>query len=290
MLTTNGKNHIRRYLAEYVPSIAGAMAFGVGSRAAIGGDFALHFEALRSPINSRVFDFANNKLIYKATVPAEFSGVVTELGLFSLYEDPKAGVGVSRLLTDIQEGEGWVNSGTAVSSTFFVDLDTDLNRSFPRFGTSGLRQTPAASGTANDSLTDIMLDMTSYSGADFITVALNVGNANTSTIAVRFMTDASNYYSFSVAAGGAGYKVFEFAKGGATVTGSPDWASIREIRLSTTSGGGGASDVTWDAIGLVDTDTVNLDYVLVARKVLDTPIVVAANQSQEVEFTVDVTL
>jgi hypothetical protein len=104
------------------------------------------------------------------------------------------------------------------------------------------------------------------------------------------MTDTSNYYSFNVAAGGAGYKVFEFAKSGATVTGSPDWASISEIRLATNSSGSGASDVTWDAIGLVDTDTANLDYVLVARKVLDTPIVVAANQSQEIEFTVDVTL
>lgn len=266
------------------------MVFGVGTRTAVGGDAALQFETLRSEINSIVYDFAANQLIYKATLPAEFSGVINEIGLYSAFEDSQAGASGSRLLSDINEGEGWVNTGTTTLSTFLVDLDTDLNRTFPRLGTSGLRQQPAASGTANDSLTNLVLDLSAYSSADFIVAALNVGNANTSSVTVRFMTDASNYYSFNVASGGAGYKVFEFLKGGATVTGSPDWAAITEIRLSTNSSGGGASDVVWDGLSLIDNDTANLDYLLVARKVLPSPKVVAANQSQEIEFALDVSV
>lgn len=290
MLTVAGKNHIRRYLAQYVPAIAGAMAFGVGSRAAAGGDFALQFETHRAEINSIVYDFATNKLIYKATLPADFSGVINEIGLYTLYEDSKAGSAGSKVLTDINEGEGWVQTGTSTASAFYVDADPDLNRTFPRLGISGLRQTPATSGTRNDSLTNLVLDLSPYSGSDFITVAANIVNNNTASMTVRFQTDNSNYYYFNLPSVTAGYKVVEFLKSGASVTGTPDWSNITEIQLITVSNGSGASDVLWDGIGLVDTDTANLDYTLVARKVLASPKVIAANQSQEIEFTLDVTL
>lgn len=281
MLTINGKNHIRRYLAQYVPNIAAAMAFGIGTRTAVGGDFALQFETLRAEINSIVYDFANNKLIYKATIPADFGGTINEVGLYTLFEDPKANGAGTKVLTNINDGEGWTLSASTTPSTFTT--------TGALIGTNGLSQAPIASANRLDSLSNISLDLSGYSGADFISVAVNIGNGNTSAAAVRFKTDASNYYSFALPSVTAGYKIVDFLKSAASVTGSPDWSNITTIEFSTTSGAG-TSAVTWDGIALLDTDTANLDYTLVARKVLVSPIVVPSGQSQEVEFSVDVSL
>jgi len=282
MITTEGIRHVKRYLAQYVPAIATAMAFGVGTRAENGADFGLQFEIARSPIKYTGYDFANNQIVYKASVPVDLVGTIKEVGIYSIYSNNLAGSNGSKTLSDINTGELWVQSGTTTVSAFTA--------TGALIGTEGLSQTPAASATRSDSLTGLTLDLSGYSNADFITVAANVGNSNTSTLKIRFMTDASNYYEFTMPSVTSGYKIADFLKSAATVTGTPSWSTITEIQLRTTSTAGGASAITWDGIMVQDTDTINLDYVLVGRKVLTTPITKIGNQTQDVEFRLDVTV
>jgi hypothetical protein len=180
------------------------------------------------------------------------------------------------------QGEGWVQSGTTTPSAY--------SSTGSRIGPDGLSQTPALSATRQDSLTNIVLDLSGYSAADFIVVAANIGNSNTSSAKIRFKTDNSNYFTFTMPSVTSGYKIAEFLKSASVATGTPDWSAITEVQVETISTGGGASAVTWDGISLVDTDTANLDYTLVARKVLASPVTVVANQTQEIEFTLDVSV
>lgn len=283
MLTTEGKNQIRRYLAGYVPNIASTMAFGIGTRAEALGDIALQLETTRSQVAFISYDFASNKLVWKAPIQDTYAGKVYEVGLYTIDINPDAGDFGSRLITPFDSAdEDWIDVGSG--------LDASFNSTNTRVGTDSLRHTPALSTTATASLANIAMDFSGFSGADGFTFAYNVGNANTSQISFRFLTDASNYYRFDMGAQTAGYKVVETTKSAALVTGTPNWSTITEIRVLTTSAGTGASQVDYDAIRIEDKDTTNLDYILVARKVLVTPFTKVDGQPLDCEFSLDVAL
>lgn len=286
MITTEGKNHIRRYLAQYTPSIAQSVAFGIGATAESLADTSLALEVVRSPINLITYDFATNKLVYKASIPDDYVGKVYEVGLYSLDVDPAAGGFGSRIITTFDSvTESWVDPTDGTTPAAYTAVAT-------RVGANSLSLTPLTSATMTETLRSLTLDLSGNSASDSIIVALNVGNANTDSVTIKFMTDAANYYSYTLGTtvSTAGYKVASFAKGSAVVTGTPDWGNITEIQVSATSAGTGASDIEMDAIRVEDRDTGNLDYVLVARKVLASPVTKVDGQALDLEFTLDITL
>lgn len=284
MITTEGKRHIKRYLAGYTPAIATAVALGVGTRAEDGSDIALQFEAARADITLVQYDFSTDELVFKGPIPDDYVGDIYEVGLYSLYRDPATGeVGATNVAIFDDTKEVWVDNGTSALETY--------STTGSRIGTTSLSHTPAASATKTSSLRDLSFDFSGYGSADYVVVALNVNNTNTASIKVRFLTDASNYYEFTTTSvTTSGYKVFEFIKSTATVTGAPTWSSITEIQVVTTSAGGGASAVTWDGIRFQDANPSNLDYILVARDVLASSKTKVAGQPQDFEFRLEVTV
>jgi len=137
-------------------------------------------------------------------------------------------------------------------------------------------------------MTALNLDLSGYSAADKFTVALNAGNTNTSAVKLLFLTDASNYYTVTMGAPVSGYQVMSVAKSTAVATGTPNWGNITEMRVSTTSGAGGASQIDYDGVRVEDTDTLNADYVLVSRELLASPYVKVDGMTQEIEFSLDI--
>lgn len=286
MLTNEGKNHIRRYLAQYVNAIAQSVAFGIGSAAEAGTDTALHLEVVRSPVNLVSYDFANNKLVYKASIPEDYIGKIYEVGLYSLDQDPASGSYGSRLVTTFDSGtEVWVDPADGTTAPAF-------SATANRVGADAMLHDPAASATMTDTLRNLSLDFSGNSAADTFKFALNVANANTNQVIYRFMTDTANYYSFTINATvqTAGYKIVELTKGSATVTGTPDWSNITEVQVITNSKSSGASSVEHDAIRIEDKDSASLDYILVARKVLPAPVTSSDGLAQDIEFSLDITL
>ena len=132
------------------------------------------------------------------------------------------------------------------------------------------------------------MDLSGYSAADAFVLAFNVGTATTSSVRALFLTDTSNYYTVNFGTPTSGYKIVSVAKGDAVATGTPDWGNITEIRVSTISTAGGASQIDYDGLRIEDTDTVNSDYVLVSRELLTTPFVKQIGMTQEIEFALDV--
>lgn len=275
-ITTDGKRHIKRYLAGFVPTIARSIAFGLGGKAEAIGDTKLQFEVGRSDIILTSYDFVNDKLIFKASVPENIGGKIYEVALFSMDVGMRGG----ELLVTFDSDEGWSDVGTGTGGTFTTTS--------ARLGTNSLSHTPALSSSKSDRINELFLDLSGYSGADILIFAYNVDNANTTSIVFRFSTDATNYYEFTLGAQTVGYKVVELAKSSATVTGAPSWSNISEIRVTTTSGAGGASAVQYDGIRIDSADTTNTDYVMVSREQLATAFTKDAGRTQEVEFTLSV--
>lgn len=283
MITDDGKIHIKRYLAGFTPSIAQSISFGIGNSVEATTDTKLQFEVAKDDVRLTSYDFVNDKLIFKANVPDEFDGIIYEAALYSMSTDSLAGESASKLISTFDsDTEVWVDATTGVTGTYFGATS--------RIGGDSLRHTPAASGTKTDKMENIFLNLSGHSGADKFVFAFNVGNAFTSSIQFKFLTDVSNFYTITFGAQTAGYKILEAAKSTATVTGTPSWENITEIRVTTNSTAGGAAAVDYDGLRIDDQDTVNPEYVLVAREVLSTPFVKQIGMTQEIEFSLDVSI
>ena len=283
MITTAGKTHIKRFLAGYASAIGQSIAFGIGGASEALSDYALQLEVASSPINMTYYDFANNRLVFKASVPEDYVGKIYEIGVYSTATNPVTADYASRLISTFDSAtENWIDTTTSAYAPF--------STANTRVGDDSLNLTPGASATSTYALQNISLDLSGYSAADIFVFAYNVGNANTSTLRIRFMTDSSNYFDFNLGSQTAGYKFTQRTVGSATVTGAPTWSNITQIQVTAISGAGGASAIDFDAIRILDIDSPQTDYVLVARKVLATPVTSVAGMPQDIEFTLDVSI
>lgn len=277
MITASGRTFIKRYLAGQSGTLVGAIGVGIGNAAPTTADTRLQFEFARIPVAVTDYDFATDQLIFKGTLAEEVEGVIYEVGLWTAETNSASGNQESRLITTFDsETEEW-------------DIET-FDTANTRIGVDSLKHTPAASGTSASILTGITLDLSDFTSLDTIVMAFNVGNANTASSKVRFRTDASNYYEFTVSAPTSGYKFVSFQKGTATVVGSPDWSNINEIEVRTTATAGGAASVQYDGLRVEDVDSIAPEYGLIARSVLATPITKAEGVVRDVEYALPVNI
>lgn len=277
MITTDGKRHIKNYMGGIVPSIGGAIAYGLGSAAALATDETLQFEFGRGKVTLTSYDFIDDVIVFKATLPPEISGKIYEVGLFSQEINANAAEYGSRVVTSFDQGEEAWNGVHTWNSTN------------ARIGNEALRLAPAASGTAAAENPTVMLDFGGNSDADQFRVAFYNGNTNAASISILFLNDSANYYTYTISNPAAGYSVVAVNKGSFTAVGAPWWSEINSIRVAVVAKSSGAAAVDLDGIRIEDTDTVNTDYVLVARNVI-TPHLKEANKTDEIEIRLPVNI
>lgn len=275
MITNDGKLRIRRWLPGGGSNIASTIVVGVGSTAEAAGDTRLVFEVARVPVDIISYDNVNNLLIFKGALDAAMVGKIYEIGLYTQPVNTVAGGYGSRLLTSFDQAtETWTNATWDTTNV--------------RIGTDSLKQAPTASTTVT-SVLNTSLDLSGYSGADLFLLAYNVENANVSSIALRFKTDSSNYYTFTISNPSSGYAVSSFAKSTATVTGTPNWSNITSVEVATTAKAAGTAPVEFDGLRVEDIDSINPEYVMVAREVPASPITKVSGLVHEIEYGVPVT-
>lgn len=281
MITTRGKEHIKRYFAEYEPTIASTIAFGISDNAAALGDLRMGFEAGRTDILVKSYDFVNDKLVLKAAIPEFFQGTIYELGVFAnVLPDNTESTRVLAQFDSVEEN--WINTATTLAMPF---VSTGV-----RLGTDGVSMTPATSATMTASWPEISMDLSDFTGQDEFAFYLNVTNTNTTSVAVQFLTDTSNYYSFTwtTPVQTSGYKKLTATKATMTATGTPTWSNITEIRVVVVSKATGASAVVLDGIRINDVDALNPSSILVARSVLSVPFTKTSGKVQEIEYNLDI--
>lgn len=265
MITTQGKSVIFRYLAGNLPRIAESIAVGIGNSAESVNSTTLDFETNRIPVTLVSADIVNDKIIFKGTIPQEYVGTIYEVALW--YGNP---------------------AQTAGGSTVIVDFDSDTeewstptwNTALARIGTDALQ----VAGGASSTLTDIFLDLSVFSDADYMSLAYNA-DAAINNVVLRFSTDVSNYYEYSFAAA-TGYEIKKMGKAAFTATGTPDWANITSITVSAT----GTGNAVFDGIRAEDADTISTDYALVARSVLVSPKVKTSDTEMDIEYALEINI
>lgn len=277
MITTNGKLQIKRYMAHQVPDIAKSISVGIGAISESVAHTALQFEIGRADIKLISYDYVNNKLVFKASIPQELSGKIYEIGLWSQAMSTAAGEYHSRLLTTFDSASEVWSAGTYQTANARVGIDS-------------LRFTPSASATVSAILNDVFIDFSGNSGADTFNVAYYNSNANVANFKIRFKNDASNYYTITVTSPATGYQISTVAKSAATVTGTPSWATIAAIEVEVVAGAGGSASIDFDGVRVEDTDTLDPSYVMVARELLVSPVTKVAGRVQDIEFSIPVTV
>lgn len=279
MLTNEGKQHIRRYLAGYVPNIAQSIAYGIGSSAESATDTSLQLEAGRIQIVTTGYDFVTDNIIYKATFPSDLTVDIYEVGLYSRFVDDAAfGSYPSKNISTFDSAtESWLTAGSP----------SDFSNTNTRIGADSLFHQLLASGTETSSLGDISLDLSGYANSDIFRLATSSTGANFS-VAIRFKTDSSNYYTATFSGIGSGYVISEILKSSLVPTGSPDLKSINQIDVITTAGAA-AADVEIDVLRVINKN-VNFDNVLISREVLAVPVLKEEGISQDIEFSLKVNL
>lgn len=283
MITDEGVIHIKRYVAGWVPAIGLSMAFGAGEKPASVTDKELQFEVGRANIELTTYDFVQDKLVFKASLPEDFDATIHEVGLFSLESNYSSGDFGSRIISSFDsDTEAWMQgSDEATYSTANT-----------RVGVDSVLVAPAASGSVTVVQSDTYHDLSGYSAADEFSFAFFCGNTNTSSIRYRFKTDATNYYDVTVptASISAGFNVVRISKGAATVTGVPNWGDISSVEVTVNSKASGVSEVHLEGIRIEDMDTISPDYVMVARVVLSNSFEKVSGRIQEIEFPLGVTV
>lgn len=83
MITNLGKTVIVNYFGGQVAHIGDVIALGTGTTAASLTDTSLATEVTLVPVSSIAADTANNRIIFKATIPAASMTTISEVGLYS---------------------------------------------------------------------------------------------------------------------------------------------------------------------------------------------------------------
>lgn len=290
LITTEGKRTIASYMAGLVPTWAGALAVGSGTTLSDVADDSLVMEFDRQEVNAMAVLFGGgaggtHRIIAKATIPSQVSGSIRELGLYSVSADV-SGAASAQLLTGMFDDDWQVYSGGS-----WIDIATTPDTTYSRIGVDAVKlETNAA--TTNYRLNTDGLDLSMYTPSDLFTIAAYYTTGTVTSVAIRFYTDDSNYYSYSPSVstivGGAAntYTISQYAKSLFTATGTPSWSSISSIGINV--GSAGAAAIAIDGIRVDDADRSDTDVVLVSRSVLGVPKIKSAGSEMDIEYYLDV--
>lgn len=271
MLTNAGKENILKYMAGYINQLADTISIGIGSTPESPDDKDLVFETDSQAIQQVGLDLANNKIIYKVSLPQEIAGSIKELGLWANRQQSLDGSRQNMFLTRADEVNEIWTVGDWVEG---------------RIGTKALSIPAAASSTAVTQLSGFSRDLSRYNILDEVSIAWEaIGNIT--GVNLRLGIDDDNYFSYSLSNTGAGYKINKIKINQFTKTGTLDWSNLKALSLRVTAGTGGGQ-IKLEGIRI---NTMSLDgAVLISRRVLDQEIVKEANAPKDIEYHLDVAI
>jgi hypothetical protein len=283
LLTTEGKRLIVSSLAGIAPEWAGCMAIGSGSTSATVTDKKLSFEYDRQEVLTKAVKYTDttNTIIVKTTLPAQISGTITEMGLFSLAAASNSS-SPSQVLVGLFGDDSWeYYSGSA-----WVEATDGVEDLYSRVGASA--QIVATNSTDRYRANLGSLDLTMYGANDKISFAAYKTSGTCSGLTIKFITTDANYYSYDVptinnfwGATDNTYTVLSVSKGSFVATGTPSWASIIAVEFEID---GTTFEGAIDGIRIDDTDETDPNYALVSRSVLIAPVIKRSGTEMDIEY------
>ena len=284
VVTKYGKRFLTSFLAGRDSFSSKSMAFGIDNTAAADTDTRMGFEFYRTPIlfGSTDIQTANDittyAVVYKATIPQDVAGYITEVGIYPEFKQSLSSYD-SKFLGDFDNQLDWTNTpliteeGARVGQ-YLLNMSSD--------GTSAKEYKSSVQP----------IDLSGYSINDTIRLAYLKNDANLSSITIKFYSSSLDYYSVTITpASGTGYKLSSditldslFSNAS---TSNVDASNITQIGIVITPTSGQSTSVGLDALRINDEDTFNPDFGLISRSILSTPLVKLAGRQVDVEYRLD---
>jgi len=275
VITVAGKESILSAVAGNSAGFATSIVAGIGDVTATVNDTSLEFLVGGNDITTVMVDPINEKIFFKATLPAQDNYEVHELGCFSInYTGAQNSInGGSIILITFGESTTWFD--TEGTSTF----EGSNNR-------IGLKSIEYSGFTTVEGYADLVQDL-SHLG-DSTTFDLAYYSEGVSDLELRFNTDEDNYYSTNSWTVDDGYNIDKIAVGSFTATGVPDWAFIRTVSIVAN---GTDATLSLDALRYtIPSATEASDSTLLSRVVLTEPQQKLAGVSMDLEYVLELDL
>ena len=274
MITLYGKRFLTSSLAGTVFSETRDLAFGIANNSdyeVSENNTRLGFEFYRTPVilGSAEIDSTTGQydVIYKATIPQDVSGIITEIGLFPGTRKSNNNYD-SKFLSDFGDPLEWYDSNGNNAPL--------LSSPYPRIGNSiaemGFFGYDSQNQTFEYKTNTGTLDISGYSANDTLTLAYRTIHSNFESVDIRFYTNDTNYfYGTFTPSAGLGDKLTSISM--ATVFnntyGSPTASSIAKIGLVIKRSSPSLSATIFlDGIRINDEDTFDPYFGLISRSIL----------------------
>jgi hypothetical protein len=285
LITTYGKKFITSLLAGISYTNGKDMAFGIDSTAAQNSDTRLGFEFYRIPVTLGSIDINTETpsytTIYKTTIPADVSGVISEIGL---YPGTRGSINNfdSRFISDFEINTDWA-SGFETAS-FAENATPTIGENLLEFKFEGA---DVVNLTSEYYYNIGNFNLSGYSPKDSLSLAFQVPDANITSLKIKFYSDANNYYYG---------EIFDLEQGEyisniilsdilSGIEGSPLGSAISVIGIELTrSSASLPASVYMDGLRINDEDTFDPNFGLISRSVLAEPINKIAGRSLDVEY------
>lgn len=256
IITTTGKETIKRFLAGNIVDWCGGMGIGAMNTTAVVGDTALGFEIDREPTTFRSFN--NGKIIVKASFPNSLDAIIREVGIFPIASTTSDNQFQDVVLSDFSGESGSVTTNSSV-------------------GTGNIA---LSSGTTSFTKTGLNIDISGYSSVDRIQMLAYNSDANAKTLTVG-LSDGTTTYTLTLPslAASTGYQVVSVALG------TPTISKVTQFTVTVTSV---SKSVELDCLKFLNTDQTNYISGVVSRSIPSTAITKKSGQDLEVEYTLDV--
>lgn len=267
MITTDGMAGMLDYLCHRTDGFVEYIGLGLINTAAALTDIDLYHETTRKIVEVSEPHPSDSSILYHITLsPSEAVGVFEEIGAFS---------------DDKTENDRLISNFDLVQDAWSVGVtDTVLYKE----GENALKVT--ANGTATTTLTRD-LDLSTLSSNDTINLLIYpVTIANLTSITLRFLTDASNYWTTTWAGNtftASQWNLKSVYSDEFTATGTPDWENLTSVSIICITTASIA--ITFDSLRA---QAVN-DTTLFSRTVISPPLTKTSKQELLVVYKLAIT-
>jgi hypothetical protein len=239
------------------------------------------FSIGQSPVEVSTLDRTDNvdALVFKTTINDPLKYTIYEVGLYPESIQDQIVQFSDLLLFNGESDDGWTEGSTELSSKVsgsrMISADIpDGNGGTYRIGNEAVFI--AAGSTVFSTI--FSKNFTDFSDKDLLKLAVDP-TGTSGNLRIRFETDDSNFYykDFTISSGG--YQILSCAKNQIVATGTPSWENINKISIIMTN-----TDLVLDGIKFDDTDNIDVNYGLVSRTALGTPIQKSAGEPITIEY------
>jgi hypothetical protein len=204
-------------------------------------------------------------VIYKATIPQDVSGVISEIGL---YPGSRKSINNfdSNFISSFDNNLSWTDG--QYNPQVFYKTESFI----PKIGDNMIAISATTSTAKEYTNSNATYDISGYSVNDSLAIAYKKADANLSKIRIKFYSsDASYCWIDFTPSSGTGDKIQSLTLNNlfANLTETPpDLTSIIKIGVEATASSGGDTTVYFDAIRINDEDTFDPYFGLISRSIL----------------------